>query len=370
MRIRPTKRALAFAGGALALFLVGTNVQAGWVLVIAALLVGVLLIGLISPFRGSDGVTIGRRVPRTATAGQVVPVTITVTNEGRRTRALLAVEDEFCGRGAVVVGMVRPRQVREYAGRREGARRGVHAGGECTVVAGGPFGAMRVDRKAFVHSPMIVYPRTYDAPTRPMLGLGEWRMPAPIGDTSSVRDYHRGDPLRHVHWRSSARRGELMVREFDTEKRAEVTVVADAPADAAGADAVASIACSLGLSFLRSGEVNLVAPGSETVRARDRETLLEWGARLGATKAPLTTALERSARGGSSAVVCVCPAATSGAEALRRLSEESSVLAVLVAEEGGEGSALASQLRGAGAQVAIVQSSEVDKWFADGCPAL
>jgi uncharacterized protein (DUF58 family) len=361
--LRPTKRAFALAGGAVALFLVGTNVQAGWVLGIAALLLGVLVTGSLLPLRGFKGVVVGRRVPRTATAGQHVPVTISVANTGPRTRSLLFIADEFCGRSAAVVDLIGPHEVREYASRRDGARRGVYIAGECTVVAGGPFGVAVAKHTSAVASPIVVYPKTYDAPARQMLGLGSWRAPAPVGDTSSVRDYVRGDPLRRVHWRSSARRGELMVREFDAEKRAEVTVAAEVPDDAGTADAVASIACSLGLSFLGSGEVRLVAPGEATVRVRDRESLLEWGARLQPNDS-FASALD-AARTTPAAVV-VCPASTSGAERLRRLADETSVLAVLVSD-GARDHQLAARLRSAGARVAVVPGSEVDTWFAAGC---
>jgi uncharacterized protein (DUF58 family) len=363
VRVRPTKRAFALVGGAVALFLVGTNVQAGWVLVIAALLLGVFLLGALLPLRGAAHVVVGRRAPRTATAGQQIPVTLSVTNTGSRTKSLIAVADDFCGRGAAVVGVIRAHEVREYAGRRSGARRGVFVAGDCTITSGGPFGVVTVKRTVPVPSPIVVYPRTYDAPARRMLGLGSWRAPTPVGDTSSVRDYTRGDPLRHVHWRSSARRGELMVREFDAEKRAEVTIAAEIPPDADIADAIATIACSLGLSFLASGEVRLIATGGDVVRARDREALLEWGARLAARDGSFNTVLDvaRSAP----AVVCVCPASSTGAERLRRLAGETPVLAVLVT--GGHDQAPAEQLRTAGARVAVVGVSEVDRWFADGC---
>jgi uncharacterized protein (DUF58 family) len=363
---RPTRRAFALAGGALALFVVGTNVQAGWVLVIAALLAGTLAVGVLAPLRGSAGVAVSRRVPRTATAGQLVPVTIGVTNTGARTRWLLGVFDDFCGRGAAVVGLLRPGETREYAGRRTGARRGVHAAGPCTIMSGGPFGVAKATRTAPVSSPIVVYPRTYDAPLRRLAGTGTWRAPAAFGDTSSVRDYTRGDPLKHVHWRSTARRGVLMVREFDVEKRAEATIAAEAPADADGADAVASIACSFALSFLGSGEVRLLAAGEDAVVARDRDTLLEWGARLAhhADGAGVFGALDPSA-----ALVCVCPASTAGAEALRGLAAEASLLAVLVTDRADDARAvaLAEQLRAAGARAAVVSRFEVDQWFANGC---
>jgi uncharacterized protein (DUF58 family) len=367
VKVRATKRALALGGGALALFAVGTNVQAGWVLVIAALLGGVLGVGVIVPLFGSSGIEIGRRVPRTAVAGQRIAATMSVTNRSRRTRGLLAVFDEFCGSGTAVVGLLRPRETREYASRRGGARRGVYAGGECTVTSGAPFGVVRTRRTVDVASPIVVYPRTYDVSARDMLGLGAWRATAPIGDASSVRDYHLGDPLRHIHWRSVARRGQLVVREFDTEKRAEVTIVVEAADDPDVADAVASVACSLGLSFLRgAGEVRLIAGrGAEvhTSRVRDADSVLEWGARLDPSGAAFASVLD--AAGSAPAVVCVCPASTSGAERLSRLAGDTSLLAVLVADASADD--LAVRLRSAGAAVALVSPGEVEIWFRDGC---
>ena len=108
--------------------------------------------------------------------------------------------------------------------------------------------------------------------------------------------------------------------------------------------------------------MRLVAPGGDAVRARDRETLLEWGARL-VPHDGFASVLDvaRSAP----AVVCVCPASTTGAERLRRLAEETTLLAVLVAN--GHEYAPAAQLRAAGARVGVVDVSEVDRWFADGC---
>ena len=54
--MRPSKRALGLLLGAGILFLIGTNVQAGWLYVLAALLLGALAAGLVLPF--------ARRAPR------------------------------------------------------------------------------------------------------------------------------------------------------------------------------------------------------------------------------------------------------------------------------------------------------------------
>src|SRR5215217_2877055 len=47
-------------------------------------------------------------------------------------------------------------------------------------------------------------------------------------DVHSVRDYVEGDSLRKVHWPSTARRGQLMVKEVEDSPRDELAVVVDA----------------------------------------------------------------------------------------------------------------------------------------------
>jgi uncharacterized protein (DUF58 family) len=51
-----------------------------------------------------------------------------------------------------------------------------------------------------------------------------------------VRDYEHGDSLRRVHWRSTARRGQLMVKELEDAPRDEIAVLLDAAASAVVGD--------------------------------------------------------------------------------------------------------------------------------------
>ena len=51
-------------------------------------------------------------------------------------------------------------------------------------------------------------------------------------DLHSVREYERGESLRKVHWRSTAHRGQLMVKELEDAPRDEVAVLLDATAAA------------------------------------------------------------------------------------------------------------------------------------------
>ena len=95
-----------------------------------------------------------------------------------------------------------------------------------------------------------------------------------------VREYQRGDPLRRIHWRTSARRGELVVREFEPPGRRTLTVLLDAaPKTAAEADQAARLAASEAWDCLREGgRVTLWAPGLAP-SAHAWWELLEWLAR-------------------------------------------------------------------------------------------
>jgi hypothetical protein len=159
--------------------------------------------------------------------------------------------------------------------------------------------------------------------------------------------------LRNIHWRSVAKRGELVVREFDHERRAETTILAAVPDDPDTADAIASIATSLALASLRdAGEVVL---GRERVRTSD--AVLEWGARLAPDKPT------RPADGLTSGVICVCPP---DAPILQDLPPDVSLFVVLVGA-GSDGRARA--LRASGATVATVEPGKEEAWFNAGCSA-
>lgn len=340
-------------GGVVILFAVGTSVQAGWVLAIAALLGGIALSGAVLGVRGLAGVEVGRSVPRTASAGQPLPVTLSVTNRGRGPRGLVLVSDEFCGSGSALARLVRPGQSKQFRGLRDRCRRGVYDEGNAVVETGFPFGVVRTRRRVKLASPLVVYPKVYDVTTRPAGGTGGWRAPSVFGDVSSVRDYHVGDPLRHIHWRTVARRGQLVVREFDHEQRAEVAYIASVPDDPDVADAIASIATSLALGSLRDAGEVVLCSGGRITRDRSTDGVLDWGARL----APGETTVPDI---GTSSVVIVCAKGDPSVDAIAARFADRLSLVVVVGQS-------KRNMRVGGAPVAQISPGEVEAWFATGC---
>jgi uncharacterized protein (DUF58 family) len=97
------------------------------------------------------------------------------------------------------------------------------------------------------------------------------RTPSP--DDAALRDYREGDDLRRVHWKSSARRGTMLVRSDERAGRRPTTVVMDLPRDADALEWTISAATSIALSVLDSGHpVRLLGGGIHPESARqDRQ---------------------------------------------------------------------------------------------------
>ncbi len=111
--------------------------------------------------------------------------------------------------------------------------------------------------------PLAVGPRPA-APAHPFPELfGTWGegapRPAPVGDiVRGVRDYVPGDPVRRVHWPSSARRGDLVVKEVEEPGAPRLVIALDLGGGAAGGEFAAARAAWYAYEALRRGyEVTL-----------------------------------------------------------------------------------------------------------------
>ncbi|NTW39726.1 MAG: DUF58 domain-containing protein [Cellulomonadaceae bacterium] len=72
-------------------------------------------------------------------------------------------------------------------------------------------------------------------------------------DDSSLRDYRPGDDLRRVHWRSSARRGQILVRQDERAGRRPATVLLDLPMDDIGTEWTIATGASIAVALVHGG---------------------------------------------------------------------------------------------------------------------
>jgi uncharacterized protein (DUF58 family) len=166
----------------------------------------------------------------------------------------------------------------------EGLRRGRYTFDESVAVIEDPFGLERIEQPLAAPGALLVYPRLVEldrlfseSGTRSHDGR-RLLLRRPSGfDLHSVREYEHGDSLRKVHWRSTARRAQLMVKELEDSPRDEVAVVLDGdPAAVVGEsfDVQVRAAGSLLLAHVRRGRRALLVLNSgrpEQQRVRSAE---------------------------------------------------------------------------------------------------
>lgn len=148
-----------------------------------------------------------------------------------------------------------------------GRVRGRWTCGPVTVRTADPFGLVRVDRRFTATTQVLVTPQLVELESMPngggRGGAGETRAHR-IGvvgtDDILIREYRHGDDVRRVHWPSTARRGELMVRREEQSSTPSIRIILDSRFVAhagAGIDHslewAVSAAASIGVHFLGNG---------------------------------------------------------------------------------------------------------------------
>jgi uncharacterized protein (DUF58 family) len=324
------------------------------VLLFALPLLAALVVG-----RSRYRLTLSREVvPPVVSAGQTARVRITLGNEGPLPAAPVLLEETvpfaLGSRPRFVVRLLGRRRELDYQVRPE--MRGRFDLGPMTVRVCDPFGLVRLGRAFSSTAPLIVTPRTVSlapiAATTNRSGSGENRPRSFVGGSAedvTVREYRHGDDLRRVHWRSSARVGELMVRREEQHWQARATVLLDnrhaahrGSGSAGSFEAAVSAAASIALHLAERGyAVRLVTTtGQDLAGWQQRDSvdsggvaaLLE-GLALIATAPAATIDLDWLDATGAGGLVVAVLGGLDGSEvaALRRIRHQSpSALAILL----------------------------------------
>ena len=173
-----------------------------------------------------------RRITGTVHARQQeqVSIELQLRNDGRLPASLLMVEDRHPsgiatvddegGAARFVIRSLRPRQVVKVRWLAMGQRRGRYAIGPVRIRLRDPFGLAERTRRYRSTDDVVVFPAIESLETGGGRGARQGAETSALrrafhrGDEFyTMRGYVVGDDLRHVHWRTSARIGELMVRE-------------------------------------------------------------------------------------------------------------------------------------------------------------
>jgi uncharacterized protein (DUF58 family) len=176
--------------------------------------------------------------PTRVAAGQVVQVNLEIENVSRLPTGLLLAEDtvpySLGSRPRFVLDRIERAGVSEISYQLRSDVRGKFTIGPLRLRVADAFGLVELGRSFSSRSTLVVSPKVVPLPATIMpgswLGDGEGRSRAAAAageDDIAPRAYRDGDELRRVHWRSTARYGELMVRREEQQWRNHATVLLD-----------------------------------------------------------------------------------------------------------------------------------------------
>lgn len=204
------------------------------------LLLAVLpLICVLALHRTRHRVSGNRRLsPMRVPAGAEARVQLRLDNTSRMPTGLLMLQDRvpyvLGPRPRFVLDRVEPGGHREVSYRVRSDLRGRYPLGPLQLRLSDPFGLVELTRSFSAYDTLTVIPRTEALPAVRLTGEssgygdGSRRTLALSGEDDVIpRSYRRGDDLRRVHWRSTARYGELMVRREEQPQRSRATVLLD-----------------------------------------------------------------------------------------------------------------------------------------------
>ncbi len=218
---------------------VGTAVNGGAIYVRLLYLGGLLLIAAwLLTALSLRGLRVERQArSQRGSVGDIFEEHFEVANTSKIPKLWLEVANETDipnATGSRVLTFLRGNQKRIYTARTWLTRRGGFQLGPTTITSGDPFGIFRVSKKNPAKSSLVVLPmlfRVNEFISPPGLLPGGKAIRRKAIDVTphaaGVREYVPGDPMKRIHWPTSVRRDQLMVKEFEQDPQSEVWLFLD-----------------------------------------------------------------------------------------------------------------------------------------------
>ena len=265
--IRPTKEGWWFLLATVGLGLAATNTGNNLLYLILAMMLSFIVISGILSEQSFRGLEIQCRLPKHLYAGEVSSFRVVVKNRKRRlpsfslhiqgtnppfSRYLLKLAPQ---------GSISFRETVRFE------RRGLHQLQGLRVLTRYPFGLFTKASRPRLGEEVLVYPRIVPLPPSLLKALASWGIQARYqkGRESglyNLRPYRDGDNFRLIHWKTSAKAGELMLKELEREEGGKVTLLIEDPEPMTSVEKVEediSLAASLVVHFIKQdAEVQLL----------------------------------------------------------------------------------------------------------------
>jgi len=175
------------------------------------------------------GLTVEREHPSTCLRGYPLTITLRIRNRGRGARFALIGYDCFLPAGhdkayrEIAVLSLAAGSSAEASYQATPRRRGIFEIGPFYFYSGDPFGFYRHVRRVDALTQLAVLPTPLNTRVNYLHSTSQVRkdelatiaMPGYSSEFLGVREYADGDPLRKIHWASTARLGKLITKQFE-----------------------------------------------------------------------------------------------------------------------------------------------------------
>jgi len=262
-QLRFTKPGLAVLGALMISMMMGVDTDHNREYQVFAVLSSLVFISLLFCFGFRARFSAIRQLPRFATAGTPLKYKVAVTNRSSKRQSGLSLLEEMVDSRPtfrdwyalqrheqkyvrsfrvsqrhrtspfkrVVLGEspveqpIGPEEEVEVETQLTPLRRGVLRFKGLALARTDPLGLCRSFSTVRLPQSVLVLPKRYRLPPVPLPGVVKYQqggvaMASHVGQSEefmALRDYRRGDPLRHIHWRSWAKAGKPVVKEFEDE---------------------------------------------------------------------------------------------------------------------------------------------------------
>jgi uncharacterized protein (DUF58 family) len=229
-------------GIAICFFGAGINTMAGWLYVISGVSFALLGVAAVLPPRSLVGLVVKRYPIEPITAGDSLTVELEIINSKKQPVSLIQVTDVL----PFVLGKPQQQAIETIPAQKSyrwiyyqpTVRRGVYRWHTVDLGSGAPLGLFWCRRQRDCAATAIVYPTVLPLTNCPLIDeigqedslkgdpCGKPLQTANEGLVRSLRPYRIGDPMRLIHWRTSARYGELRLRELEMMTAGQDTIIA------------------------------------------------------------------------------------------------------------------------------------------------
>ncbi len=239
--VTPAYAGWLIAGLAIFFFMAATNTMAGWLYVISGVSFALLVVAAVSPPRSLKGIEVTRQPIAPVSVGDRLVVKLAIANQTSQPKALLQIQDLVsAGLGkpfTEVLETIPTQGVYRWTYAQVVEQRGIFRWRTVQLRTAASLGLFWCRRTWEVPATAIVYPTVLPLTHCPLIDAAGRELSAQVqsssqrsqmataGLTRTLRPYRWGDPTRLVHWRSSARFGDLRVRELEVLTKGQKVII-------------------------------------------------------------------------------------------------------------------------------------------------